>query len=388
MNQPAYTANAGITALIRKQQARGVQEHELASAIFSDLYHCWEDVGRQVPAKAEGEARFIFDLAQAVFEGRTADFNHAENPAQLQEAYWHLQKLYLQYNLSTDQAGRASVVGGIRHGILLKPREGMTRDRAGFYVPVQLSGPFKATMFPYRDVELEVRFPQVHPRAHLGMAEVSMPGAAEPFMSVPVPEITKCKAASVPIDQLATFHRFGRLGEGMALYGDWVSPDGTGRELTAAIVAGFAVRTGTAPNGMGGTSPTYALTRAGLAHVLANLDAQRVFGHYNRIEEQTAYLEGPGGRVAFDTDSGAVLGLYGHSVDDAPACVLVHESQWPIEAGKTYPIGGLRCLTIEQYILLRAKPEDDLRDVPYDYRMNVRPDDAGAELEDASRPAP
>jgi len=144
----------------------------------------------------------------------------------------------------------------------------------------------------------------------------------------------------------------------MLLSGDCYTADAFGRELAAAAIAGLAVRTGTR-NNLGGASPTYALTQAGLLFVLRHLDAQREFGHFNGIERQTAYLSNGHATVPFDVDTGAILGnlASGNAApEQIPAAVAVDLAPQPVKAGQTYRLQDVKCWSVAEYVLCQAAP--------------------------------
>lgn len=291
-----------------------------------ELERLWTQVDRTVPSKVQGESRFVYEFAQMVFECKGRLPNGSREPEALQGAYDALQDRWLV----EPDLGRLRLIGAIRHQVLHAER---TASEPSPMLPREAR--FTAEGFCFHDIRLRIEFPPFAMDAHLGDAGVYREDPRRLLARIPVPEITGYKQAGHSIEALGRLHRFSR-GDGVVDFGDWFNPDGFGRELAAAMVAGLATRTGEfRPNGLGGVSPVYALTPAGQAWVIQQPKLRSLFDHCNGIEKQTAFLEGSDGTVPFDIHTGAVLGQYG-AAERAPLYIDVAHCAVPIEAGQTY----------------------------------------------------
>lgn len=353
---PCDVVNAQLAALME----RGSTAEGALVQFVNELHRRWMAAKEQTPSQACADERVLVDLAAALFTNVQGEptFTHALRPESTRAAFWALQRLFLQSEVGTNQAGQGSVINGLRYQIL--PRiHAFVRDEYGFPMPSGLSGEFTAHGIAYRPLRLEVRFPEPGRAALDADAEVTLLGEGASWR-LPVAAITGLRrpTAKELVRPLASLHRFGRHGHAMLLFGDWYSADGFGRELAAAAIAGLAVRTGTR-NNLDGVSPTYALTQAGLMYVLKHLDAQREFGHYNQIEQHTAYLSNEYATVPFDIGTGAILGNLASgdaSPEQIPAAVAVDLAPRPIQSGQTYGLHDLRCWSVAEYVLCQAVP--------------------------------
>lgn len=248
--------------------------------------------------------RLRFDLAKAVFSdlSRPPVFDHAVDAHALREAYYAIEARTLAESNGTDQAGLGSLLTRLRHAAIdseAGPDGKMPREIA-----------FKANGIGYREIELIATFPEAGARAHLGQVEIAFEGRPRrPLASLPVSEVTGYKMGQRPIEPLARLHRHGRYGEGMSTFGNWFNADGEGRELLAAMIDGLVNRVQPdVDNGMGGVSPQFSLTEAGVEFVISHPRTAAIFDHFNEIEKTTAYLVDGEKRVPFDTCTGAILG--------------------------------------------------------------------------------
>lgn len=353
-----------VRALLFRQETLGATPNHSVGAALMDLHRRWEEAGGEVPPKAEGDARFLFELSSALFDraGPETAFSRSAEPEALRGAYHALEARFLAEDAHSAQLGRGAVVSGIRHQVLFRKTVKLGADEVAQGSPIH--GAFKAAAFAYRDVPLEVYFPPIAPDAHLGVAKISRAGdgVEGAFLEIPVAEITGYRERTHSIEALGRLHRFSARGRGQVLYGNWFSADGQGRELAAAMVAGLVVRNGPeTENGMGGVSPNYALTPEGQRWVIQQPKLSTMFDHYNMIETCTAYLEGSHGRVPFDTSTGAVLGLYGDDVDCAPLTIDIPNCAVEIQAGQTYDVlnlayHALRGFEPAAYAALQSSP--------------------------------
>lgn len=300
-----------------------------------ELGRLWEEVDRRLPAKATGSARFIYEFAEMVLERSGQPSSVSEDPEALRRTYEALENRWLN---ESSGSGRHGLVSAIRHRVLHGDGAG-SPDASP--VPLARTVPFKADGLCCNKIELQVVFPPLAHDAHRGIATILRKGSSAPIAELPVAEITGYKLAAHSIEALGRLHRFSERGRGQVTYGDWFTVDGFGRELAAAMVSGLVVRTGEqTPNGMGGVSPVYALTSAGKAWVIRQPRLPELFDHFNQIERHTAFLTGSHGTVPFDSQTGAVLGLYG-DVEAAPLYVDIPKCAVLIVAGDTYDVLSL-----------------------------------------------
>ncbi|MDQ1090622.1 hypothetical protein QE400_000035 [Xanthomonas sacchari] len=252
----------------------------------------------------------------------------------VQQQYDQLQRRYLL----TEPEGVRSLISAIRHQHLLQavPEGTEVLPRSA---NVQVDG------VGYAALTVRVDLPPVSVAAHRGNLQLTLIQRDErPLGSLPVAEVAGYRQRGHSLAALAPLHRWSRQpGQAVQVaYGDWFTSDGYGRELTAAAIAGLVVRRGEAPNGMGGVSPVFALTNAGRQWLLQRPSLEEAFRHFNRIEEHTAWLQGEGGQVAFDTSTGAILGRYGEA-GSPPSHVDLSRISEGARAGDTYEA---RCLAL------------------------------------------
>lgn len=296
-----------------------------------ELERLWVEVDRTVPPTVQGESRLLYEFAHMMFEGKGQRPASSSAPEALQSAYDALQDRWLV----EPDLGRARFIGAIRQQVLHADRGAPESARM-----LPREARFTAEGLCYHDIRLRIELPPFALDAHLGDACVYREDPPRLLARFPVPELTGYKRAAHSIEALGRLHRFSR-GHGTVDFGDWFNPDGFGRELAAAMVAGLVTRSGEfRPNGLGGVSPVYELTPAGQAWVIQQPGLASLFDHCNGIDQQTAFLEGSDGTVPFDIHTGAVLGLYGDP-ERAPLYVDVAQCAVSIEAGQTYDVLGL-----------------------------------------------
>ncbi|MBV6782467.1 hypothetical protein KWH04_17830 [Xanthomonas campestris pv. trichodesmae] len=337
----AVNSDRGIRALSVIGNERSIGE------IAQDLYKMWESAGRLVPEKAALGDRVLFRLAKAFFHDNMVLRSGSPEDDLVQEQYDQLQRRYLL----TEPEGVRELISAIRHQHLLKavpdgeevlPRSGMVKVSGLAYAPliVRVELPPASLDAHRRDVLLTV-----------------VQGDERLLGSLPVADVVGYRKQEHSLAALAPLHRWSRRpGQAVQVaYGDWFTADGYGRELAAAAIAGLVVRRGEAANGMGGTSPLFALTNAGRRWLLNRPSLEAAFQHFNRIEEHTAWLRGESGQVAFDTSTGAILGRYGGQ-DPRPSHVDVSQMNGEACAGRFYEATGL---TLYSEDGLYQQPESD-----------------------------
>lgn len=268
------------------------------------LYSTWRSQAAEAAPPPPGIELLRFDLAKALFSDLKAPpvFDHAEDPQALEDLYYAIESRMLTEDNGTHQWGLGSVLSSLRY------RAAEAEAGPDGVMPGKIQ--FVGAGIGYREIPLVATFPNPTRDAHLGTVAIRFADSPEQLLArLPLQLVTGFRDQAPSIEALGRLHRFSRYGEGMVTFGNWFSADGHGRELLAAMVDGLVNRVmPDVPNGMGGTSPQFALTEQGLAFVLSHPKLAGLFDHYNGIEASTAWLVDGAQRVPFDTHTGAILG--------------------------------------------------------------------------------
>ena len=275
--------------------------------------------------------RLRFDLARAMFTDLRSPplYDHAEDPQIVEQLYLAIETRMLTEYHGTDQAGMGSVVSALRRAVMEGPAgpDGV--------MPRQVR--FNACGVGYREVALVASFPEAGPTAHLGQVQIAFANDPTRVLGqVSAADMTGYRRSVCDVEVLGRLHRFGRYGERMVPFGNWFTADGAGRELAAAIIDGYVSRVWPdVENGMGGTSPQFGLTEAGVRAVLANPALPRMFDHIPSEAGSIATLVDGDQRVPFAIDTGAILAVLGDDPRFVPAYVT-KSNLVGLEAGQEY----------------------------------------------------
>ncbi|MCD0261685.1 hypothetical protein [Xanthomonas campestris] len=325
---PLTSKNDQLGALDVVASERSVGE------IVQDLHKKWENVGRLVPERATVGDRVLFRLAKALFQDMIVVAEGLPEDDLVCEQYDQLQRRYLL----SDAEGRRSLVSAIRHQHLMQPVQ-ESEEVMPQTALVRVSGA------AYVPLTLRVLLPPVSLEAHRQELRLNLvQGTERTFGFLPMADVLEYRKRTHSLVALAPLHRWSR-NPGQAVqvtYGDWFCADGYGRALYAAAVSGLVVRRGETANGMGGVSPMFALTRAGRSWLLRQPGLAEAFDHFNGIENSTAWIDANGQGIAFDTNTGAILGSLSE-VDDstAPTHVDLDQCPEPPVAWRAYDYEGL-----------------------------------------------
>ncbi len=349
----AMNASADFKALLELAQQRTPMRDNSVMALILWLHQTWRDIeglGAKAADDGSRQDQLRHELAMAVYcnPREPANFSHGRDPASLRGDYLALQACALLIESDSNQWGFGSVLTTLRYAAIAAV------SGADGIMPREI--PFAGTGIGFRDIPLVAVFPAASKSAHAGKVDIrfaDVPGA--PLASMPVQLVTGYRSAAPSIDALGRLHRFGRYGEGMVRFGNWFTADGEGRELLAAMIDGLANRVlPDVPNGIGGTSPQFALTSAGVEYVLAHPKLAGLFDHFNNIEAGTAWLVDGAQRVPFDTQSGAILGQLGTDPRHTPAYVT-KSNLAGVAAGQEYKLSDLGYLLADNLERGRAQ---------------------------------
>lgn len=356
-------AIAEFKALMQLARERELSNsEESAMPLVRWLHDTWREIHERGAAPSHDATpteQLRHDLARAVYGDlrAPANFDHASAPEALRCAYLELEAWVLLEDSGTDQWGRGSVLSALRHAALnaVAGEDGIMPREIRFF----------GTGIGYRDVPLIATFPAPCATAHLGPVGIrfaDVPDAHPAHLTyLPTAQITGYRPSAPSIEVLGRLHRFSRYGEGMVTFGNWFSADGEGRELLAAMIDGLANRVlPDIPNGMGGTSPQFALTEAGVEFVISHPKLAQLFDHYNEIEQSTAFLVDGRARVPFDIHTGAILGRLETPGRGLPAYVTKSDRAG-LNAGREYSgddLGFLMLRGIERQRVAAIQRED------------------------------
>ena len=298
-----------------------------AIPVAQDLWDLWKRLKEHGPlGDVSPLDRLRVDLAQAIYTNINLPpaFDQAASPDELEDVYYALEARMLCEDSGSNQAGLGSLIGNLRQAVIESTSLNTEPGKEG-HLPRKVN--FMANGLGYRRVPLVATFApvgQTQKAGHVDLAFADEQGnAGIPVGHMAIGALTAGVTTSDAFPDLARLHRFGRYGEGMLPFGEWFTSDGHGRELTAAIIAGFVNRVmPDKDNGMGGTSPCFALTQEGVEFVLSHPALATVFEHFNNIEASTATLVDGNLRVPFDTDTGAILGRLDASAPYMPAYII------------------------------------------------------------------
>lgn len=290
------------------------------------LWNSYSERADSSKAPQTPDEQFLADVANTLYSGHSP----AATDEVAQAVHWLRHAALTETLHHTDQYGFPSLTSAFRYkglqAVHAEPHPTLLR------LPVnEFNGHF----------EVDCHLPAPGIRAHLGDALFCRRGepAERAFLRCPLPLLTGYRNVGHSIEALGRLHRFSKQGEGQMTFGGWYSSDGWGRELAAAQVAGLVQYLGESANGMGGVSPNYRLTAAGKRFVIADTRLASLFEHFNQIDQHTAWLEGPAGRVPFDTGTGAVLGQLVSPTEQTPLYVDV--ATHPVTAGASYAMDEL-----------------------------------------------
>ncbi len=341
-----------------------------AIPVAHDLWEVWQQRDHQADSAPAALQKLRVDLARALFADTTLPpvFDHAADPAALREIYYALEARMLCEDSGSNQEGFGSLLSNVRQAVIESTAFNQDGPQAN-QMPRQVN--FMAHGIGYRAVPLVAQFAPAGQQPDLGRFDLSFADAhgkpGIPIGHMAVDALTGGKTPNDALAALLRLHRLGRYGEGMSRFGNWFTADGEGRELTAAMVAGFVNRVmPDVANGMGGVSPRFALTQAGVEHVICHPKLATAYEHYNKIEETTATLVDGDLRVRFDTDTGAILGRIDTAVPYMLA-YIVRDHLGGVAAGKEYSrdeLGYLLSLDLQHHRAQQVRLEEDAANMP------------------------
>lgn len=322
----------------------------------NQLYEMWRTVDEQIPAQVQGESRFPYLVAAALFTAPLGEPKDEEYRAEVLA----VTRLLGERELMANTEG---IINAIRYRILFADNPADRLSSAGDRTrSLTMVAPWLTQVMH----TLEVRFPSagetptntavgvfvMNPvegvRAPKG--EIGLRGHSEHLMDLSIRQIAGASAEGTLLGFMARLHRHsGSNDEGQMFSGSGFDADGRGAHAAMALIRGWVDYRGRSDNHCGGTSPMFQITPAGREWLFRQKPYGDTFAHFNCIGEHTAFLseEDGHGQVHVDTSTGAVLGALSSTEDVRGQPWRVDVGQTPLRAGEVYPASALAYTTVD-----------------------------------------